>query len=86
MADRPPKKHDPNRLARYVAMAAAEGVAAGWACLLALLWLDVGGFGRLVHGSEDAVTALVILLMSFGVTFGFVGIAWKVMVMLPDEE
>lgn len=77
---------DPGRLVRYVAMAAAEGVAAGWAFLLALLWLDIGGLGTLVHGSEDATLALVILLMSFGVTFGFVGIAWKVMVMLPDEE
>ncbi len=86
MTDRPPQKHDPNRLARYVGMAALEGVMAGWACLLALLWLDVGGFGTLVHSSEDAVMALVILLMSFGVTFGFVGIAWKVMVMLPDQE
>lgn len=79
--------HDPNRLIRYVLISALDGVAAGWTFLLALLWLDIGGLGALVHGAADGGRlALLILLMSFGVTFGFVGIAWRVMVMLPDED
>lgn len=86
MAQRPDPEHDPYRLVKYVAVSAGDGIAAGWTCLLAMLWLDIGGLGTLVHGSEDGMVALVILLMSFGVTFGFVGIAWRVMVMLPNEK
>lgn len=86
MADPQRSGADPYRLMKYVAISAADGIAAGWTFMLALLWLDVGGLGTLVHGSSDGLTALFILLMSFGVTFGFVGIAWRVMVLLPDEE
>ena len=76
---------DPWWLVRYVLLAAVEGVVAGWAFLLILLHLDIAGLGRLVHGSADGAVALVILLVSFGVTFSYVGIAWRVMVRLPDE-
>ena len=84
MAKEPPK--DPYWLVKYVAVSAGDGIAAGWTFLLALLWLDIGGLGSLVHGSASGVTALIIMLMSFAVTFGFVGIAWRVMVMLPDDD
>lgn len=88
MADDPRDRepHDPYKLLRYVAISALDGVAAGWTFLLALLWLDIGGLGTLVHGSADGPIALVIMLLSFGVTFSFVGIAWRVMVLLPDKE
>lgn len=84
MAAQPPT--DPYWLVKYVAISAADGIAAGWTFLLALLWLDIGGLGSLVHGHASGVTALIIMLMSFAVTFGFVGIAWRVMVMLPHED
>lgn len=80
------QKHDPYRLVKYVAEAALDGIAAGWTCVLLLLWFDIGGLGTLVHGAQDGLTALFLLLVSFGVTFGFVGIAWRVMVMLPEED
>lgn len=82
---RRPDRNDPWWLVKYVALAAAEGVAAGWAFLLILLWTDIGGLGTLVHGAAQGATALVILAVSFGVTFAFVGIAWRVMVLLPDD-
>jgi hypothetical protein len=84
MSREPPK--DPYWLLKYVAVSAGDGIAAGWIFLLSLLYLDIGGLGSLVHGSESGPTALVIMLMSFAVTFGFVGIAWRVMVMLPDKD
>jgi len=79
-------RRDPYWLVKYVAVSAGDGVAAGWVFLLILLTLDIGGLGGLVHGAAEGVTALFILLASFAVTFGFVGIAWRVMVLLPDEK
>ena len=79
-------RQDPYWLVKYVAVSAADGVAAGWVFLLILLTMDIGGLGTLVHGAAQGATALFILLASFAVTFGFVGIAWRVMVMLPDEK
>jgi len=78
--------YDPYRLMRYVAISAADGIAAGWTCVLLLLWFDVAGLGTLVHNDRDPLAWLFILLMSFGVSFGFLGIAWRVMVLLPEEE
>lgn len=82
----PDPQHDPYKLMRYVAISAGDGIAAGWTFLLALLWLDIGGLGTLVHNSASGPMAVVIMAMSFAVTFGFVGIAWRVMVLLPDQE
>ena len=77
---------DPYRLTKYVARGAGEGVAAGWVTLLILKWLDIGGIGSLIANSSDGSLALLMLLGFFGITFGMVGIAWRVMVMLPDED
>ena len=77
---------DPHKLTKYVALGAGEGVVAGWIVLLLLIHLDIVGLGSLIHRSADGVTALLMLLGFFGITFGMVGIAWRVMVLLPDEE
>lgn len=81
-----PTRGDPWRLVRYVALGALEGAVFGWVVLLLLLWRDVFGLGTLVHGAEQGATALVVLALSFGVTFSFLGIAWRVVVLLPDEK
>ncbi|SET87081.1 hypothetical protein [Oceanicella actignis] len=76
---------DPYRLMRFVFRHALNGVMAGWAFLLALLWLDVGGLGARVHGAADGWIVVLMLAGAFGVTFSMVGIVWGVLVMLPDE-
>ena len=75
-------------LVKYVLISAADGVAAGWTLVLILLWFDIGGLGALVHrsSSSDGVIALVVLLLSFGVTFSLAGIGWRVMVLLPEHD
>jgi len=77
---------DPYRLFRYVALGAGEGVVAGWVLLLIMIRLDLTGLGGLIHRAADGALALVMLLAFFAITFGMVGIAWRVMVLLPDEE
>jgi hypothetical protein len=78
-------KPDRYRLVRYVALGAGEGVFAGWAILMTVVKLDLMGLGGLIDRSADGALALVMLLGFFGITFGMVGIAWRVMVLLPDE-
>ena len=78
--------HHPYRLARYVALGAGEGIVAGWVLLMLLIKLNIMGLGDLIHRSADGLTALLMMLAFFGITFGMVGIAWRVMFLLPDEE
>ncbi len=76
---------DPYRLVKYVALGAGEGVFAGWVVLMIIVKLNLMGLGGLLDRSADGALALVMLLGFFGITFGMVGIAWRVMVLLPDE-
>ncbi|MEM1343697.1 MAG: hypothetical protein AAGI34_03840 [Pseudomonadota bacterium] len=85
MSRRPNQPADPYHLMKYVALAAADGIAAGWTLLLLLLWLDIGGFGTVVRSAEDGMLAMTMLAVFFGITFGMVGIAWRLMVILPNE-
>ena len=80
------KQIDPYRLFKYVARGAGEGVMAGWVLFLILKYLNVGRIGDLIANSPDGALALAMGLAFFGITFGMVGIAWRVMVLLPDEE
>jgi hypothetical protein len=80
------KRGDPYRLVKYVALGAGEGVFAGWLFLMIVLKANIMGLDDLIDGSADGPVALVMLLWFFGVTFGMVGIAWRVMVLLPDEK
>jgi hypothetical protein len=81
-----PAPHDPNKLPRYVARHAWRGVILGWTVLLALLWLDAGGFGTRVAGSADRELITAMLAGAFGSTFALVGILWGVLVRLPHED
>ena len=77
---------DPTRLMRFVAKHAFHGALAGWTCLLAFLWLDLGGLGDLVANSPSGELISAMLAGAFGVTFGLVGIVWGVLVVLPHED
>ena len=80
------KGHDPYRLFRYVALGAGEGIISGWIILILLKYQNILGIGTLIENSSQGGLALVMLLIFFGITFGMVGIAWRVMVLLPDEK
>ena len=80
------KRHDPYRLFRYVSLGAGEGVISGWIILMLLKYQNVLGIGALIDNSPQGALALVMLLFFFGITFGMVGITWRVMVLLPDEK
>lgn len=80
------KRDDPWFLCKYMALGAGEGVVAGWLLLMIVLKANLMGLDELIDGTADGPLALVMLLVFFGTTFGMVGIAWRVMVLLPDEK
>lgn len=69
-----------------MALGAGERVLAGWALLMIVVRLDLMGLGGLTDRSADGALALPMLLGFCGITFGMVGIAWRVMVLLPGER
>ena len=79
-------KSDPYRLMKYVARGAGEGIAAGWVTLLILKYLHIGRIGDLLTNTADGPLMFILALVMFGITFGMVGIAWRVMVLLPKED
>jgi len=60
---------------RFLIARAADGVAAGWATLLGLVWTDVGRIGSLMDRSDQGELAMAVLAMVFAVTFGPIGVA-----------
>ena len=77
---------DPYKVVRYVAIGALEGAIAGWVLLAALMAFDVQGIGTLIRGVAEGHTMFLLAVVMFGITFGMVGIGWRVMVLLPNEE
>ncbi|MEL7470497.1 MAG: hypothetical protein AAFN27_18735 [Pseudomonadota bacterium] len=81
------KEHnDPYRLIRYVGLGATEGIIAGWVILLIMKHLDIAQIGTLIANSQHGALAFFMMLFFFGITFGMVGLAWRIMVLLPDDE
>ncbi len=78
-------KQDDYRLMRYTALGAGEGIIAGWITLLLFKHLDIARIGTLIDGSDKGAIVMVAALVLFGTTFGMLGIAWRLMVLLPDE-
>jgi divalent metal cation (Fe/Co/Zn/Cd) transporter len=71
---------------RFVFIGAGDGIAAGWALLLVAVEMDVQGLGALLKTTEAGPLALAVMAGGVGVTAGMLGIAWRVMVLLPDSE
>ena len=58
------------KLTRFLLRKCLDGVMAGWAVMLGLLWTDVGGVGSLIRSSEFGLLALAMLAFAFAITFG----------------
>ena len=58
------------KLTRFLLRRCLDGVVAGLAVMLGLLWTDVGGVGGLVRSSDHGLLALAMLSFAFSITFG----------------
>lgn len=81
-----PLPPDPYRVVRYVAVGALEGVLGGWVLLGVMLWLDVFGLQSVLERAADRQVAFLMLAAFFAITFSLVGLVWRVMVLLPEEN
>ena len=80
------EKDDPLKLIRFVGRHALNGAVAGWVIMLALMQLDIGGLGTLVREAESRELITAMMAFSFGLTFALVGLAWGVLVILPETD
>lgn len=60
-------------LMRFLLRHCLDGVIAGWALLIGLLWTDVGRVRTLIYASDVGWLALIMLAVAFAITFGSVG-------------
>ena len=76
------------KLTRFLLRRCLDGVMAGQALMLGLLWTDVGGVGSLVRTSDHGLLALAMLSFAFAITFGSaaMGIAVNGLARAPEPE
>jgi len=72
------------KLLRFMALHIAGGILAGWIVLLVILKLDTFGLNSLIRGSDFQAIALIMLFVTFAVTFGAVGVMIAVLTMEGD--
>lgn len=72
-------------LVRLYVQSVAIGFAIAVAFTSGLLWLDVGGLGHLVLGSDIGGVAVAMLVVFNGIVFSAVQFAFRVMAMAGDE-
>lgn len=60
-------------LIQFLFRSMCDGIAVGWALLLAILWSDLGGIGSMVRASSVGEMAVAMLAAVFAITFGSVG-------------
>lgn len=74
------------KLIRFIIINSTIGILLGWAICAAMLYLNVSGIGELFMRSQQKMTVLVILALSFGVTFGFGYLTTAIMLLPTDKD
>ncbi|WP_419910087.1 hypothetical protein [Hoeflea sp.] len=74
------------KLVRFVIRNSLIGMCIGWALAAAVVYFDINGFGSLVLQSRHVATALFIMFLSFGITFGFAYLTTAVLLLPTDKD
>ena len=74
------------KLFSFLLVNIAVGILASWVLLAGLLYVDIGGLGRLVAGSPDGLVAFGMLAVGFAVTFGGAAAATAVLMMRYEYD
>ncbi|MEM7743649.1 MAG: hypothetical protein AAF409_08065 [Pseudomonadota bacterium] len=87
MTTRPPERKPQDlRVPLTVGIGALEGMIAGWILYDILIWIDFAGLGGLFDRVDVGRLMFWLGAAFFGITFGMLGIAWRVMVLLPGDD
>ena len=74
------------KLIRFVLVNSAIGAVLGWLVVAGLIWFNIGGFGDRFEQSSDKPLIVLILAMSFGVTFAFAYLTTAVLLLPSDKD
>jgi hypothetical protein len=74
------------KLIRFVVINSIIGILIGWAIAFGLMWFNVNGFGQMYMQAEHKGILAFILMLSFGMTFGFAYLTTAVMLVPTDKD
>ncbi|QKV18377.1 hypothetical protein [Oricola thermophila] len=74
------------KLVRFVLVNSFTGIAIGWLIAAAAVHFNVANLGELLDHTQHKVAAIVMLALTFGITFGFAYLATAVMLMPTSKD
>ncbi len=74
------------KLIRFVLLNSLIGMVIGWLVAAGIIWFNIGGFGDRFAQSHDKPIVVVILAISFGVTFAFAYLTTSLLLLPTDKD
>jgi len=74
------------KLVRFVLVNSLTGVAIGWLIAAGVVHFNIANLGVLIDHTQHKVAAVVMLAITFGITFGFAYLATAVMLMPTGKD
>ena len=74
------------KLIRFVLRNSLIGMVIGWLIAAGIVWFNLGGFGDRFLQSKDKPVVVLILAVSFGVTFAFAYLTTSLLLLPTDKD
>lgn len=74
------------KLIRFVLVNSLIGMVIGWLVAAGIVWFNIGGFGERFEQSSDKPVIVLIMAVSFGVTFAFAYLTTAVLLLPTDKD
>ena len=74
------------KLIRFVLTNSLIGMVIGWLVAAAIVWFNVAGFGERFAHSHDKPVIVLIMAVSFGVTFAFAYLTTALLLLPTDKD
>ncbi|MCC0039456.1 MAG: hypothetical protein H6893_10840 [Brucellaceae bacterium] len=74
------------KLIRFVLRNSLIGMVIGWLIAAGIVWFNLGGFGDRFLQSNDKPVVVLILAVSFGVTFAFAYLTTSLLLLPTDKD
>ena len=74
------------KMIKFVIVNSAIGILIGWLFAACLIYFNIANLGELMWNTDHKVTAIFILALSFGTTFGFGYLATAVLLLPYNKD